>query len=92
MKPRILFFLVPSAILIGFGMWILVNDASNYYQDIEEINKSKQLCNGIPCVCYNPRCFTIDDDTKSFLDYLPWGLGFVALGVIILICSRRWWK
>ena len=92
MKPRILFFFVPSAILIGLGFFGIGNNVTNYLHGVEEINNSKSVCNGVPCVCSNAMCFTKDDLTKSFPTDFGFGIGFVSLGVIILVFSRRWWK
>lgn len=92
MKHRILFFLVPSTILIGLGFYGIGNNIINYFHGVEEINNTKSVCNGIPCVCSNAMCFTKDDLTKSLPSDFGWSIGFVSLGSIILVFSRRWWK
>jgi len=91
-KPKILFFLVPSAILVGFGIWIIGFNIVNYLHQIEQIDSSKQFCNGIQCVCNNFGCTTKNDLAIPYASYFSWGTGFVSLGVIILVFSRRWWK
>ncbi|MGI0088294.1 MAG: hypothetical protein ACREBI_10135 [Nitrosotalea sp.] len=83
---RLLLFLVPSVILIGFGLWIIVFNIENYSQDIEEINNHKGK------YCTNVRCVTIDDVTNGYEGYFGWGIGFTSVGGIILAVSRKWWK
>jgi len=91
-KLRVIFFFVPSAILIGFGLWTIGNNITNYFQDIDELNKSKRICNGVPCVCNEPGCFTKADLTIPYASYFSWGIGFISLAVIILVFTKRWWK
>ena len=92
MKIRVLFFFVPSAILIGFGLWIIGNNITNYLQDIDELNNSKRICNGVPCVCNEVGCLTKAGLTTSYVGYFSWGIGFISLGVIILAFTKRWWR
>lgn len=87
-----MFFLVPSAILIGFGLWILALNVVNYQEDVTIINNSKGICNGKPCYCTNVRCNTVDDLNKHYVSYFEWSIGFLSAGGIIVGVSRRWWK
>ena len=92
MKRRTLFFFVPAGLLIGLGIWIIGFNIVNYFHGIENIENSKQTCDGIPCVCNNFGCVTKEDLTRSYAGYFGWGIGFVSLGVLILVFSRRWCK
>lgn len=83
---RLLLFLVPSMILIGFGLWIIGFKIENYFHAIEEINNHKGK------YCTNVRCVTIDDVTNGYEGYFSCGIGFASVGGIILAVSRKWWK
>ncbi|GEM_PF-3597056 len=87
---RSLFFLVPSAIFIGFGLWILVINAVHYQAGVNAINNSKQICDGKHCYCNNVRCGTVDDLYHHYASYFEWSIGFLTAGGIIVIVSRKW--
>ena len=91
MKLRILFFLVPSVVLIGFGCWILGNAVPNYVQANKELTDSKGNCDGVQCLCNNVRCVTKDILIKSYEGYFEWGIGLILSGSIILVVSRKLW-
>lgn len=89
---RPVFFLVPSAILIGLGLWYVIMNAENYQNDINIINNSKRICDGKPCYCTNARCVTAEDLSSNYTGYFAWSIVFLIAGGIFVIVSRRWWK
>jgi len=89
---RPLIFLVPSVILIGFGLWFETLNTINYFNDINLINNSKGICGGKHCYCTNLRCITGDERTDGYIKNSEWSLGFLIGGGIILIVSRKWWR
>ena len=89
-KPLI--FVIPSAILIGIGLWLVTFNAENYLKDMNMISNSKGICNGKHCYCTNARCVTADDLSNSYIGYFEWSIGFLVAGGVILLVSRKWWK
>lgn len=89
---RPLLFLVPSAVLIGFGLWFEVQNSANYFEAMNVINNSKGICGGKHCYCTNARCVTVDDSTNFYIQDSEWSMGFLIGGGIILAVSRKWWK
>lgn len=90
MRLQILFFLVPSVILIGFGCWILGNAIPNYLEENKELTDSKANCNGVQCICNNLICVTKDTLIKSYEGYFGLGIGLILSGSIILVIFRKW--
>ena len=90
LKPLI--FLVPSVILMGFGLWSVTMNAINYFEGMNLINNSKGICGGKHCYCTNLRCIAGDERTDIYIQDSEWPIGFLIGGGIILVVSRKWWK
>ncbi|MDE1725504.1 MAG: hypothetical protein KGH76_06375 [Thaumarchaeota archaeon] len=91
MKSRALFFIVPAGILLCFGIWITTNNTVNYLDAMHDFESREHLRDGIPTVCTNLRCVTVDDINKHYSGYLGLEIGLLSSGGIILVATRKWW-
>ena len=77
-KPK-LFFLIPSAILVGSGILILRNNVTSCYQFIDEVNNNKSL--QMVCLVFVIILVVSPNDvTIPFLECLGWEFGFTSPG------------
>jgi len=90
-KKQSLFFIIPAGILLGFGIWISTSNAVNYFDAVNDFNSRQHIRNGVPTVCTNVKCVTLDDIKNRFSGYLGLEIGFLSSGAVILAVTRRWW-
>ena len=87
--PKLFVIFIPSAILIGFGFWVIAMNLTNYLNDVNHMSETKTNCNGMPCYCTNVRCILQNELTTYYVQNFGCGIGFLSVGVAIIVIYKK---